>query len=133
MNGPVMRHQECGRYENTRLRRRRGGRKIAVVLHWWREEWIIQGCACQSVEDPGLQAAQGQQVWRSPTFLQITLITRPDCSQAGARGGREAGMEKNKKEGNKRKLKWSRYSLFTTLLFTQCTVVVTFPLRLCSA
>lgn len=57
----------------------------ALVQPWWRAAtllrayWIIHWKACQPAEGPRLQAVQGQQVQHSPAFVQIRLITGPDC------------------------------------------------------
>lgn len=57
----------------------------ACVLRWRRAamslqgDWINQGKACQPAEGPLLRAVQGQQMWRSPAFVQIRVITGPDC------------------------------------------------------
>ncbi len=68
-----------------RTRRQEVEKTNALVLRWWRAatqlrgDWIIQGKACQPTEGPRLRAAQGQQVRRSPAFVQIRLIIGPDC------------------------------------------------------
>ena len=101
-----------------RTRRETKGRKKTNVLvqRWWRaatplrRDWIIQGKACQPAEAPRLQAAQGQQVRRSPAFVQIRLITGPDCGTPEAcswPGGQERGVMGKKK---KKKIKEYRGS-----------------------
>lgn len=76
VNGLIMSHQEhCG-HENTRGEKR------------WGKKWMPLSCTGREIglskgrpvtEGPRLQAEQGQQVRYLPTFVQITLITGPNC------------------------------------------------------